>query len=393
MLVVDSVVPGSPCGSVLEPGDVLVSLDGTIVTHFLHLEELLDERVGQVVELRLERGGAPYTARVEVTDLHQVTPSSLLEVSGGSVHALSYQQARNNRAVVGQVYVAEPGYMLGKAGIPKHAIITGLDGKPTPDLEAFAAVLRSLPHRARVPLEFYTFQERHRKKNALLQVDRQWYGAPLLWVRDDAVGAWHPTADYPRGVADAGTPPAVTPPGVSCNESSEAGEGGAAAGAEGGKQEAEGMQVDVSQAPAAAAVAATTTVAAEGCSPAKGRSTRSSRQAGTPAPSPAKQAAGSKRGAGGRSPVKEAAASPARSPLSRSEPQLTQEEYEERMRACMCLVRGVRGWGLWVEVCAAAATAVTCAVGQQAAGVYVVACHSRCAMQKQLWARPCCCGG
>lgn len=32
---------------------------------------------------------------------------SLLELAGGSVHALSYQQARNNRAAVGQVYVAE----------------------------------------------------------------------------------------------------------------------------------------------------------------------------------------------------------------------------------------------------------------------------------------------
>jgi len=30
-------------------------------------------------------------------------------VAGGSVHALSYQQARNNRAVTGQVYVAESG--------------------------------------------------------------------------------------------------------------------------------------------------------------------------------------------------------------------------------------------------------------------------------------------
>jgi hypothetical protein len=47
--------------------------------------------------------------RLAVTDLHCVTPSRLLEVAGGSVHALSYQQARNNRALTGQVYVAEPG--------------------------------------------------------------------------------------------------------------------------------------------------------------------------------------------------------------------------------------------------------------------------------------------
>jgi hypothetical protein len=58
-----------------------------------------------------------------VTDLHSVTPSVLLEVAGGSVHALSYQQARNNRAATGQVYIAEPGErlppalsILGRAG-------------------------------------------------------------------------------------------------------------------------------------------------------------------------------------------------------------------------------------------------------------------------------------
>ena len=48
----------------------------------------------------------------------------LLEVCGGVVHALSYQQARNFQLPVGSVYVAEPGYVLGLAGVAKHAIIT-----------------------------------------------------------------------------------------------------------------------------------------------------------------------------------------------------------------------------------------------------------------------------
>ena len=58
--------------------------------------------------------------------------------------------------------------------MPKHAIITSLGGKPTPDLETFASVLRSLPHGARAPLEYFAFSDRHRRKNTLLFVDRQW---------------------------------------------------------------------------------------------------------------------------------------------------------------------------------------------------------------------------
>ncbi|GIL73118.1 hypothetical protein Vretimale_4727 [Volvox reticuliferus] len=206
MLVVDSVVPGSPCGGVIEAGDVLVEVNGQVVTHFLTLEEMLDNAAQDrmvcgsgKIQLLLERGGKPIRTEVEVTDLHSVTPNCFLELAGGAVHALSYQQARNNRAVVGQVYVAEPGYMLGRANVPKCAIITALNGKPTPDLRTFATVLRTLPHGARAPLEYLTFSERHRRKNAILHVDRQWYGPPVFWTRDDAAGAWHPTVDYPPG--------------------------------------------------------------------------------------------------------------------------------------------------------------------------------------------------
>jgi hypothetical protein len=62
------------------------------------------------------------------------------------------------------------GYILSRADVPRGAIITALDGDPTPDLAAFAAALRRQRHAARVPLEFFTFNERHRKKSAILQV-------------------------------------------------------------------------------------------------------------------------------------------------------------------------------------------------------------------------------
>lgn len=70
------------------------------------------------------------------------------------------------------MYVAEPGYVLGKANIPKHAIVTSLAGNPTPDLDAFRAAMRRLAHGVRVPIEYLTFSERHRTKTSLLQVRR-----------------------------------------------------------------------------------------------------------------------------------------------------------------------------------------------------------------------------
>lgn len=76
---------------------MLVRMQGQVVSHFLQLEQLLDDSVRHTVELQLERGGQPLTVHLPVTDLHDVTPASMLELAGGSVHALSYQQARNNR--------------------------------------------------------------------------------------------------------------------------------------------------------------------------------------------------------------------------------------------------------------------------------------------------------
>lgn len=66
MLVVDSIVPGSPAEHLLEPGDVVTRVEGRVVTHFLTLEDILDSAVGSSVALDLERGGQPIHATVQV---------------------------------------------------------------------------------------------------------------------------------------------------------------------------------------------------------------------------------------------------------------------------------------------------------------------------------------
>src|ERR1700729_2963489 len=76
MLVVSKVLPGSPSSGVLQPGDILVRVNGRYVTQFEPLEALLDDNVGGTVELTLERGGKSLTAKLPITDLHAITPDS-----------------------------------------------------------------------------------------------------------------------------------------------------------------------------------------------------------------------------------------------------------------------------------------------------------------------------
>ncbi|KAM0032402.1 putative PDZ domain, peptidase S1C, peptidase S1, PA clan, PDZ superfamily [Helianthus debilis subsp. tardiflorus] len=191
MLVVDSVVPGGPAYKHLEAGDVLVRMNGEVITQFLKMEILLDDSVGQNVELEFERGGKSLTVQLVVEDLHFITPNYFLEVSGAVIHPLSYQQARNFRFECGLVYVSEPGYMLYKAGVPRHAIIKRLADEDVSNLEDFISALSKLSRGARVPMEYIYYKDRHRRKSVIVTVDRhEWYASPQIYTRDDTSGIW-----------------------------------------------------------------------------------------------------------------------------------------------------------------------------------------------------------
>ena len=54
MLVVNEVLPGGPADGTLQPGDVLVRVNGKMVSEFEPLEQVLDDSVGGAVDLELE---------------------------------------------------------------------------------------------------------------------------------------------------------------------------------------------------------------------------------------------------------------------------------------------------------------------------------------------------
>ncbi|XP_050227887.1 protease Do-like 7 [Mercurialis annua] len=191
MLVVQSVVPGGPADTQLEPGDVLVCVNGEVTTRFLKLETLLDDSIGKTVQIQVERGGESLIANLVVQDLHSITPDHFLEVSGAVIHPLSYQQARSFRFQCGLIYVAQPGYMLSRAGVPRHAIIKSFADVEISQLEDLISVLSRLSRGARVPLEYITYNDRHRRKSSLVTIDRhEWYDAPKIYTRDDSSGLW-----------------------------------------------------------------------------------------------------------------------------------------------------------------------------------------------------------
>ncbi|XP_031107612.1 protease Do-like 7 isoform X2 [Ipomoea triloba] len=200
MLVVDSVVPGGPAYNRLEPGDILLRMNGEVITQFLRMEIILDDSVKQKVELQIERGGISLTINLVVQDLHSITPDYFLEVSGAVIHPLSYQQARNFHFSCGLVYVAEPGYLLYRAGVPCHAIIKKFAGKDISRLEDLISLLSKLSRGVRVPLQYISCRDRHRRKSVLVTIDHhEWYAPPQIYTRDDNSGLWIAKPAFPPG--------------------------------------------------------------------------------------------------------------------------------------------------------------------------------------------------
>jgi S1-C subfamily serine protease len=197
MLVVSEVLPGSPSDGVLQPGDVLVKLNKRYVTQFEPLDDVIDTSVGQSVELELERGGKPVIAKISVGDLHAITPSSYLEFGEAVVHTLSYQQARHFNVPVRGVYVANPGYVFGAAGIPRGAVISAFNSKEVSTGDDLEAAIAELGDGERATVRFTTIDDPNGSQLRSVRMDRRWFPGRHC-TRDDLMGVWD-CKDLPAG--------------------------------------------------------------------------------------------------------------------------------------------------------------------------------------------------
>src|SRR5688572_20134933 len=189
MLVVNEVLPGGPADGTLQPGDVLVRVNGKLVSEFEPLEQVTDDGVGGTIELELERGGKPVSAKLNVGDLHDITPNAYLDFGDSIVHTVSYQMARHFNVAVNGVYVANPGYIFGAAGVPRGAVISSANGKPTPNLAAFEAVVAGLADGERFTVRYSTVDDPNGSSVRSARMDRRWFPANHC-LRDDAAGLW-----------------------------------------------------------------------------------------------------------------------------------------------------------------------------------------------------------
>jgi pro-apoptotic serine protease NMA111 len=208
MLVVIEVQKGSPAEETLEPGDVLVKLNGELTTDFTTLAEVLDAGIGKTAKLTVERGGQVLERQLAIQDLYSITPDQYLEIGDGIVHNLSWQQARHINAPISGVYVANPGYVLGSAAIPRGAVITEIDGQAVSTLTDFEKVVRELGDTERATVRFFTIDDPRTAQWRVMRMDRRWFPVRSC-KRDDAQGVW-PCSTWPEENKSEPLKPATT---------------------------------------------------------------------------------------------------------------------------------------------------------------------------------------
>jgi len=197
MLTVAQVIPGSLASELLAPGDILIRVDGDLITQFVPLGAILDSHVGEEIEIQVERGGKRIVASVRVDDLHAITPDEYLEFGDGIVNQLSYQQARHYNRQPEGVYVANPGYLLSRAAIPRGAVIVEMDGETIRTLDDFESALAELADGQRALVRYVTMENPQNSVVRLLEMDRVWFPSKRC-SRDDKLGVW-PCRDLAAG--------------------------------------------------------------------------------------------------------------------------------------------------------------------------------------------------
>ncbi len=156
VLSVARVVAGSPAAELLREGDLLLAVDGRPVSRFRAVELATQSPTVAVTVLR---DGVESTFDVRTAALGGQDIDRLFLWSGAVLHAPHRAMAAQRGIKPEGVFVAYFSYGSPSTRYRLYAgrRIVEVDGRPTPDLDAFIAAVRDRPDRSAVRLKTVTW--------------------------------------------------------------------------------------------------------------------------------------------------------------------------------------------------------------------------------------------
>jgi hypothetical protein len=188
MLVVRTVLPSGVSSGKIKEGDILLTVNGQLMTSFLLLDNIMNDNVGQAVKFILHRSGKDVEEEVVVGDLEDITPRRFLSVAGACFQDLSYQLAQTYVIPLKSVYVCETGLLE----LPKRNgwLIEKIATKDTPDLDTFIQIMKEIPDRARVVISYRRINELNNLRTDIVTIHRHWGSKMKIVSRNDVTGTW-----------------------------------------------------------------------------------------------------------------------------------------------------------------------------------------------------------
>jgi S1-C subfamily serine protease len=185
VLGIDRLVAGSPASDLLQPGDLLLAIDGKVVNRFREVE-----RAVQNPEVRLSvwRDGAEKTLQLKTVPLDGRDLDRVLIWAGATLQA-------PHRAMAAQRGIAPYGVFVSfffygspatHYGLYAGRRITEVDGQPTADLDAFIKAVGGKPDRASLRLK--TVSWNGQTDVITLKLDKHYWPAYELDRQKD--GSW-----------------------------------------------------------------------------------------------------------------------------------------------------------------------------------------------------------
>lgn len=186
MLMVSQVMVGGVAENRLLEGDILIEINGELVTEFIGLESTLDASIGQTLSLTVVRQGEAITIDVDVADLHAIAPKRFVEIGDSVLQNLGIQHLRAMARGPDGVVVVDGGYHFSRAGVPRGSVITTAGNQPVKHLDDFLAALSATPKGQKLRIGFYRPGSEFIPRVAQLDVNERWFGHKDCTRVDDA---------------------------------------------------------------------------------------------------------------------------------------------------------------------------------------------------------------
>lgn len=186
MLMVDQVIAGGVSDNVLEEGDILISINKQIMTNFIDLEALLDDSVGQSLNLQVIRQGQVLELESGVADLHEIEPVDFLELGDALLQDMSIQHSRAMDLEQSGVVVMRAGYLFNRAELPQQSVIVEMDGKPVANLDDFINIVKASDRSKKLLTRFVVPGREYTTSLTQIDLDNRWFDFRRCSRVDDA---------------------------------------------------------------------------------------------------------------------------------------------------------------------------------------------------------------